>query len=134
MKLRLPPDMVHKISGALQDAGTREIGGILMGEHIGADIFRVRNITIQRHSGSFASFVRAIQDFVAPLRHFFRTTNHDYTRFNYLGEWHSHPSFEPVPSVTDRQTMHDLIQDDNVGANFVVLMIVKLGDGNKLVH
>jgi hypothetical protein len=55
--------------------------------------------------------------------------NHDYRRFNYVGEWHSHPSFEPEPSSRDDTSMREIVQDPKVGANFVALLIVKL-DGN----
>jgi proteasome lid subunit RPN8/RPN11 len=132
MELRLPLELVRKIVEALEQGGTHEIGGILMGEHVGQDIFRVGDVTIQRHGGGFATFLRVVQDIIGPLRRFFQATNHDYTHFNYLGEWHSHPSFVPVPSSTDRQTMRDLIDDDKVGANFVVLMIVKLSADGQL--
>lgn len=132
MELRLPIELAKKLTEALTQAGTQEIGGILMGEHISENVFRVQEITIQRHSGGFASFLRFVQDIIAPLRRFFQTTNHDYTRFNYLGEWHSHPSFVPTPSSTDQQTMHDLVNDEQVGANFAVLLIVKLGAERQL--
>jgi len=56
----------------------------------------------------------------------FERTGADYKRFNYLGEWHSHPSFLPVPSETDLETMQSIVEDPQVGANFLVLMIVKL--------
>ena len=67
-----------------------------------------------------------MQDITTPLRKFFRSTNYDFQRFNYLGEWHSHPSYTLEPSAVDRQTMHDMIADPKLGAHFVVLMIVKL--------
>jgi integrative and conjugative element protein (TIGR02256 family) len=60
------------------------------------------------------------------LNRFFERTGSDYKRFNYLGEWHSHPSFLPVPSETDLETMQSIVEDPQVGANFLVLMIVKL--------
>lgn len=132
MELRLPVELERKLIEALTQAGAQEIGGILMGEHISENVFRVREITVQRHSGSFASFLRFAQDIIAPLRRYFQVTNHDYTRFNYLGEWHSHPSFVPTPSSTDRQTMHDLVNDEQVGANFAVLLVVKLGAERQL--
>jgi hypothetical protein len=47
-------------------------------------------------------------------------------RFNYLGEWHSHPTFEPVPSTVDMITMQSLVEDPIVGANFLILLIVTL--------
>lgn len=132
MQILLPPEPVQRLSAALVRAGRREIGGILMGEHIGEGVFCVKDLTIQPYGGSFATFVRAVQDILAPLTQFFRTTNHDYTRFNYLGEWHSHPSFVPEPSSQDRATMRGIVDDPEVCPNFVVLMIVKLNDADQL--
>lgn len=63
---------------------------------------------------------------VSGLRRFFRRHACDYTRFNYLGEWHSHPLFYPIPSATDHASMRALVTDPAMGANFLVLMIVKL--------
>lgn len=125
MQILLPPNIVQRLQNALERAGTREIGGILMGEHISERVFRVKDLTIQYHGGSFAAFVRRVQDVIVPLTAFFRATNNNYSRFNYLGEWHSHPSFTLQPSSKDRETMHDLINDPQVGANFAILMIVK---------
>ncbi len=132
MQLLLPPKIGEQLVTALARAGTREIGGILMGEHLAENVFRVTNLTIQRHGGSFATFLRVVQDIIEPLRIFFRATNNNYQRFNYLGEWHSHPSFVPEPSPRDCQTMHDIIKDPNVGANFVVLLILKLNQKHQL--
>ena len=103
-----------------------------MGEHIGPNLFVVREMTVHRR-GAFASFVRRIEDAIGRLRAFFQQTGHDYTRFNYLGEWHSHPSFAPYPSRTDDLSMLQIVQDETVGANFAVLLIVKLGAEGELV-
>lgn len=104
----------------------------MMGEHAGPDLFVVREMTVHRR-GAFASFVRKIEDAIGKLRTFFHQTGHDYTRFNYLGEWHSHPSFAPYPSRTDDLSMLQIVQDETVGANFAVLLIVKLGAEGELV-
>lgn len=117
---------------ALRKAGRREVGGILMGEHAGPNLFIVRKMTVHRR-GAFASFVRRIEDAIGSLRAFFRETGHDYARFNYIGEWHSHPSFELYPSRTDDLSMLQIVQDEAVGANFVVLLITKLGSEGELV-
>ena len=61
------------------------------------------------------------------IEQFFERTGRDYERFNYLGEWHSHPSFEARPSGRDEQSMYDIINDRAVGAEFAVLLIVKIG-------
>lgn len=128
MQLLLPREIVGRIVAALGEAGSREIGGILMGEHIGLDTFCVKDLTIQRKGGTFVTFVRVVRNILGPLQAFFRKTHHDYARFNYLGEWHSHPSFALSPSTTDHRSMFEIIDDPQLGANFVVLLLVKLGE------
>lgn len=133
MQLILPREIREQIENALHEAGRREIGGILMAEHIGENAFRVRSLTIQRRGGSFATFLRVVEAFVTPLRNFFRQTEYNYTKFNYIGEWHSHPSFVPTPSQTDHRTMLSIINDPQTGAFFVVLLIVKLDEHGEFV-
>lgn len=132
LTLILPPEQQELLVAALRKAGRREVGGILMGRHAGPNLFVVLEITVYRR-GVFASFVRRIEDAIRSLQAFFLKTGHDYTRFNYIGEWHSHPSFEPYPSRTDDQSMLQIVQDETVGANFVVLLITKLGLEGELV-
>lgn len=133
MQLILPLEICQQLEAALREAGRREIGGILMAEHVGENSFRVRSLTIQRRGGSIATFLRAVEAFLGPLRNFFRQTDHNYTRFNYVGEWHSHPSFVPAPSETDHRAMWSIIDDPQVGAFFVVLLIVKLDENGELI-
>jgi len=106
-------------------AGNLECGGILLGEHIGENQFAVREITIQG-TGTISRFIRKVEEAVTALGNFFRRHGNDYSRFNYLGEWHSHPLFEPRPSSVDHNSMLEIVTNPEVGANFVVLMIVKL--------
>lgn len=103
-----------------------------MAEHTGPDTFRLEDITIQTHSGTLATFVRAVLGLLVPLRRFFELTGRDYERFNYLGEWHSHPSFAPTPSRRDHDTMIEMVQDPDLGAQFLALFIVKLTHERRL--
>ncbi len=132
MQLMVPPEIAQQIVDALGQAGRREIGGILMGEHIGPDAFRVKELTVQRKGGSFAAFMRTVSEILGPLRAFFEKTKHEYTRFNYLGEWHSHHSFALEPSRKDHLTMYNMVMDSSLGARFVVLLLVKMGDKRQL--
>jgi [CysO sulfur-carrier protein]-S-L-cysteine hydrolase len=127
VRLILPNEHAERLVQALREAGLREIGGVLMAEHIGSNTFRVADLTIQKQGGTFASFVRLVQGVLVPLRAFFITTGKNYTRFNYIGEWHSHHSFQLTPSDKDNATMFDLVRDPSVGARFAVLLIVRLG-------
>jgi [CysO sulfur-carrier protein]-S-L-cysteine hydrolase len=123
--LILPRPVQDTIRAALLKAGRREIGGILMAEHVGPNVFEVKDLTVHRR-GTVFNFVRVLEDALSRLRAFFERAEHDYTRFNYIGEWHSHPSFVPSPSPRDDASMREIVEDPKVGANFVVLLIVKL--------
>ncbi len=101
-----------------------------MGEHVAHEEFRVVDLTVQLQVGTISRFVRAVASFVTKLAAFFQRTEYRYKKYNYLGEWHSHPLFELQPSWDDFQTMRDIIDDSEVGANFVVLMLTKLNSGN----
>jgi integrative and conjugative element protein (TIGR02256 family) len=103
-----------------------------MGEHQRDELFRVVDISVQRSGGSRVCFIRNPKDHESELNRFFARTGKEYTRFNYLGEWHSHPSFEAIPSHTDIQTMQSIVEDPAVGVNFLVLLISKLGRQNEI--
>ena len=132
MQLLIPPEIRSHLLDALTRARQREIGGILMGEHVGPDTFRVKQLTIQRKKGTYAAFIRIVKEILAPLRAFFDSTNHNYKRFNYLGEWHSHHSFKLSPSGRDHGTMYDIVTDPQLGPHFVVLLLVRLGNHGQL--
>jgi hypothetical protein len=132
LQILLPDKVEQRLIAALKEARNREVGGILMGEHIADAVYRIRDLTIQRHGGTLASFVRLVREILYPLKRFFHETGFNFTRFNYLGEWHSHPSFPLEPSSLDCETMWKIVEDPRVGANFAVLMIVQLGAGDQL--
>lgn len=131
LRVTVPAEMRSRLRDALRQAGRNECGGILMGEHVGYNHFAVRALTIER-TGSFAKFLRGVQAATSALRAFFKRTGGDYSRYNYLGEWHSHPSFSTEPSTTDHGSMMRIVQDPAVGANFVVLVIVRLDQHHHL--
>lgn len=110
----------------MRKAGPREIGGVLVGEHLEGDTFRIADLSVQHSGGSAAHFLRDLEQSQMFLSEFFSKTGNDYARFNYLGEWHSHPSFSPLPSSEDVATMLSIVRDPQVGVHFAVLMIATL--------
>lgn len=132
LTLILPPEIIARLEQTLRRAEQREVGGVLMAEHVGQNEFVVRDISIHRR-GTFSSFFRRIEEAWSILNRFFEKTKQDYTRFNYIGEWHSHPSFEPLPSAQDNRSMYEIISDTSVGANFAVLLIVKLNASGRMI-
>jgi hypothetical protein len=132
LTLVLPADIATEVRDALIRTGKREIGGVMMAEHVAVNTFVVRTLTIHRR-GAVASFIRRIEEAWAALTRFFERTRRNYARFNYIGEWHSHPSFAPSPSDRDHRSMKEIISDATVGAHFIVLMIVKLNPRGTLI-
>lgn len=131
LTLQLPNEVVDRITSALTHAQLREVGGVLLAEHVGPNTFVVRDISVHRR-GAFAYFVRKVEEAIGVISSFFQSRNHDYSKFNYIGEWHSHPRFLPYPSPKDDDSMHEIVGDPKVGANFVVLLIVKLDSAGAL--
>jgi [CysO sulfur-carrier protein]-S-L-cysteine hydrolase len=133
MQLLMSLEIHDQLVRELRSSGSREIGGLLFAEHLGGDTFRLVEVSVQRKGGTTGQFVRDPREHQEQLNKFFERTGDDHIRFNYLGEWHSHPSFGAVPSPEDIETMKSLVSDPSVGANFVVLLIVRRQDSRLAV-
>jgi proteasome lid subunit RPN8/RPN11 len=125
LRISVPLEVQGKLQMALRKAGARECGGVLMGEHVGENHFAVRELDVQK-PGAIASFMRSVSGAARAIKAFCASRGNDYRRFNYLGEWHTHPLFSVQPSSRDHATMRELALDTRVGANFVVLLIFRL--------
>jgi proteasome lid subunit RPN8/RPN11 len=126
MQVSLPSEIAVRLLRELEQAGHREIGGILMAEQLSEPgHFRVVDFSVDPHSGKSDYFERDPSTHGAVLEAFFQRNGHDFSRFNYLGEWHSHPCFPVRPSFRDMKTMLQLVNGGD-GIDFALLMIVKL--------
>lgn len=132
IRVALPAEICKRMGQALRRAGSREIGGILMGEQTAPGQFRVVDLSIDEVSGERAHFVREAAHHRGALQAFFERTAHSYERFNYLGEWHSHPGFPAAPSPTDVLAMQELVEGDR-DIDFSCLLIAKLTFFRRLV-
>jgi [CysO sulfur-carrier protein]-S-L-cysteine hydrolase len=126
MRIELAPDIERKVRSALRTAGRREIGGMLFAEQLAAGKFCVIDLSLDLFSGSHTAFRRDPKTHQKMLEQFFQRTGHNYQRFNYLGEWHSHPSFSVRPSTKDVDTMTDIVTDPSSAISFAILLIVRL--------
>jgi proteasome lid subunit RPN8/RPN11 len=132
IQLLLPLEVQAHLVRELRKAGKRETGGLLLGEHLGDNLFKIVGVTVQAKSGAESHFIRDPTQHASQLETFFREHVDDYLRFNYLGEWHSHPSFDVHPSGPDLLSMSELVGDSTVGVNFAVLLIVRLDSHKQL--
>jgi integrative and conjugative element protein (TIGR02256 family) len=126
MRIELTADIARRFYASLREAGEREIGGMLLAEQLKPSHFRIVDFSLDSFSGSHIAFRRDPQSHQNTLDEFFRRTGRDFQRFNYLGEWHSHPSFSVRPSAQDISTMTDIVESRNSIISFAVLLIVRL--------
>ncbi len=125
MQVEIAEGVKSKLRKALKAAGSREIGGVVMGEQITPGHFRIVELSIDDQTGGNAHFVRDPEVHREALEAFFLRTGYQYERFNYLGEWHSHPHFSITPSSQDVSSMTDLVEGER-GIEFAVLLIARL--------
>ncbi len=126
MQVELAPKVKRDLRKELRKAGTREIGGMLFAEQLAPGNFRIVDLSLDSQSGSSASFLREPEAHEKALSEFFSKTDFEYRRFNYLGEWHSHPTFSVAPSEKDIHTMTQLVEDNHGHISFAVLLVVRL--------
>lgn len=132
IEVQLTPECAARLLRELRRAGTDEVGGVLATERVADRVFRIVDLSVQRRGGSFAAFSRDASLHKRFMRRFLDLTGHQYERFNYLGEWHSHPSFPALPSPKDIHTMHSLLEAPDQVANFLILLVVKRSTAGKL--
>ena len=125
MEVIVPSSVRHRMKWYLLCGGKREIGGMLMGEEVGDQRFKIVEFSVDTESGSHSQFARNADHHDIALQAFFERTGSDYGRFNYLGEWHSHPCFDVYPSVRDLRSMQDLVERSR-GVQFAVLLVTRL--------
>ncbi|RWP43841.1 MAG: hypothetical protein EOR04_06280 [Mesorhizobium sp.] len=125
MQIGLPREVKNRMKPMLRRAGPREIGGVLMGEQLEPGRFRIIDFSVDTTSGTAAHFVRSPEHHGEALTAFFARTGNAFGRFNYLGEWHSHPSFPTHPSREDANSMQELVHGER-NIHFALLLIVRL--------
>lgn len=126
LRLILHPDQLRLLSDELARAREREIGGVLVGEQIAPDAFRLVDLSVQRSGGTASCFVCEPAQHQPFLDDFFARTDGNFSRFNYLGEWHSHPRFPAAPSEPDLRQMQALVDEEPAFRPFAILMVVRL--------
>ena len=125
MDLLIQMSIIEELQRELKTAGSREIGGLLFGEHIGGVVFRIVEVSVQRNGGTSSRFVRDPVQHREQLEAFYSRTGDDCFRYNYLGEWHSHPSFSATPSGEDEATILELLNEADFKPNFILLLVVR---------
>ena len=127
MRIRIERRTIDDWVKHLKRAGPREIGGVLFGEQIDEGYFRIVEATRQRFwSGTYDRFCRKGTQARKNILSLHRRYGRQAKRFNYFGEWHSHPNAPVVPSLCDEMTMTHLLAEQAGAVNFLVLVVVRI--------
>lgn len=116
---------IRKLRRELEAAGRNEIGGVLAAEQVADGKFLVLDLSVQRN-GSASHFDRDPIQHIDFIQRFHARMGNRPERFNYLGEWHSHPSYPATPSSEDFSQMQKLVEDKEQLSTFLTLLVVKL--------
>jgi len=131
MKIIVPKNIVDSIFGAVEKAGVCEIKGALYAKYISSNCYEIEDVFISKNAGtSFFSNLIIGFSYHRFEKNYFKKHNNDFKNHNYIGDWHSHPSFECIPSEYDVKEAFDELRNSN--ANFLIQLIVK-NDGGKLI-
>jgi [CysO sulfur-carrier protein]-S-L-cysteine hydrolase len=125
MKIEFPHSERARMKRLLRRT-TTEVGGLLMGEQIEPGNFKIVDFSVDRDSGGVAHFIRNPKHHKPALDQFFEKNGFNYARFNYLGEWHSHPPHvSAYPSHDDVKSMRSIIESE-LFIDFAFLLVVRL--------
>lgn len=124
VRVEFPRALQVRMRKVVVSACRREIGGILMAEQLEPGSFRIVDFSVDPVKGTAVHFLRSPEHHQQALEDFFARTGSDYRRYNYLGEWHSHPNHDPLPSSTDIAAMNDVMHSER-NISFAVLLIVR---------
>ncbi len=112
------------MQGFLKKGGIREIGGWLVAEQVAPGEFELVGFTVDLEIGTRNRFHSFPSLHTEQLDQLLAENGNRVGRVDYLGEWHSHPTFPPVPSKIDMASMIEMVE--NSGPSFAALVIVRL--------
>lgn len=127
MKILIKKEVANKIKNAVIKAGKNEIKGACYAAQKECNVFEIEDVYISPKIGTF-SFSNLVVSFKYKKfeKQYFKKHNYEYEKHNYIGDWHSHPSFELIPSLYDKKEAIDELKKSN--AYFLVQLIVKVID------
>lgn len=122
LELCLPGELMDHLMARCLNAGSYEVGGILVGKY--SHDQRIAEVTAISDSpdDSVASpmgFIRGIRGLSSWLQVLWQRSSQ-----YYLGEWHYHPGYNCQPSELDKQTMEDIAKGEEYKCPEPILLMV----------
>lgn len=107
-----------------RDHYPKEFGGILVGYY--SEDKRTVNIINSILPTDFVSTKTTFERGVEGLKEELEKYYYQNPSLVYIGEWHTHPNVDPVPSHTDYNAMRLIVNADSVSINNPVMIIICL--------
>ena len=124
LSLTVPRSQLAKLQVHLMQGGIREIGGWLVAEQTAPGEFERVGLTVDLEAGTRDRFDSLPEPHSEQMDRVLLANRGRTGRIDYIGEWHSHPTFPPIPSNIDLASMTDMVE--NSGPSFAALVIVRL--------
>lgn len=128
MKIIVPEKMSKIILDHVKKYSPNETKGALFARKIDDETFEIDAVYIEKKVGTFAFVILENNCRYKKFQAVYNKKHHyDYKNHNYIGDWHSHPSFALFPSEYDKSEVVEDLTKSN--ANFLIQMIVKENKG-----
>ncbi|MDG1736572.1 MAG: Mov34/MPN/PAD-1 family protein [Paracoccaceae bacterium] len=124
LSLTVPRSQLEKLQTHLKQGGKREIGGWLVAEQTAPGKFELVGLTVDLEVGTRDRFDSLPEPHSKQMDRILLESSGRTGRVDYLGEWHSHPAFPPIPSEIDVASMTNMVEYS--GPSFAALVIVRL--------
>lgn len=107
----------------------KEIGGFLIGYYSNNNktLYVTDTILPIKYKSTKDEFIRETEGIMDILTEFY---NKEISKI-YIGEWHTHPNSEPIPSLTDMASILKIEEQNIIKENNPILLI--MGNLNKIV-
>lgn len=125
MKIIVPKEISERIYKQVDKNGVNETKGALFAEQTGNEEFLIEDVYMSKTKGNtvFSNLINncAYKRFE---KKYFKKHSFDYEKHNYIGDWHSHPLYECVPSNFDKKELMEELSKSN--AIFLIQVILKI--------
>jgi len=131
LEIIIPAKITSLIKKHIDKYSPLETKGALFAEHLGDNIFKIDSVYLEPKPGT-TTYVKLVVNRVyqAFQNSFHKKHQYHFSKFNYIGDWHSHPLFECIPSSFDVEEVQKDLKNSN--ANFLVQLILKVNQ-DKLI-
>jgi len=131
LEIIIPKEITLRLIKQISKYSPLETKGALFAEDLGNDTFKIDEVYLEPKPGT-TTFVKLYinHEYVTFQKNYHKLRKNNFSKYNYIGDWHSHPLFECFPSSYDVSEVEKDMKQSN--AIFLVQLILKVLKG-KLV-